>query len=87
MSNKAEFEKCFRKPDGDVWVKCSERLPKHGQKVRTKGSDGRQFDCEYFHWSGCEKGYFKLLGKVWHHEAVIQWMSQPPAEHEGNGED
>lgn len=74
-------------PQADGWVRCDERLPKHGQKVRTKDSGGRQFDCEYFHWEGCEKGYFKLLGKVWNHEAVLQWMPQPPAGQENSGDE
>lgn len=56
-----------------------ESPPTHGQKVRTLGGDGREFNCEYFEWSG-SKPRFKVIGTVWDHHPVTHWMPlpQPP---------
>ena len=57
--------------------------PQHGQRVRTLGAGGREFNCQYFHWSPELKPYYKLIGKVWDHENVTHWTPWP-VESEGN---
>ena len=54
--------------------------PKHGQKVKTKDTIGRKFDCTYYHWSNDLKPYFQVNGTVWDHSNVIEWKPylEPP---------
>lgn len=60
----------------DEW-KPIDDAPYHGQKVKTRSSDGREFECEYFNWHGNTKPYFKLIGKVLNHDNVTHWMPLP----------
>ncbi len=55
------------------WIDVNNSKPVHGQMVRTLGADGREFDCGYWHWGNDKKPYFKLCGKVWHHDNVTHW--------------
>jgi hypothetical protein len=56
------------------WISVTERLPDHMQEVRTKGTDGREYDCVFLQYHPPTKGYFKLIGKVWDHDNVTHWM-------------
>lgn len=58
------------------WISAEDMLPDHGQSVRTRDVKGREYDCQFFHWSNAPKGHFKLIGKVWEHDSVTHWM--PP---------
>lgn len=55
------------------WINIEDLKPEHGQKVISKGKDGREFKTQYWHWGEELKPYFKLRGQVWDHDDVVCW--------------
>lgn len=60
------------------WISVLDKLPSHGQPVRSKSSDGREFATEFWDWDGVYR--FKLIFTVWDHENVTHWKAHPETE-------
>jgi hypothetical protein len=59
------------------WIDVKTRLPENNQKVTTKDSLGREFNCTFYcHKNRGNRPHFKVNGYVWEHDNVISW--KPP---------
>ena len=58
--------------DDDLWISVGDAMPIHAFEVKSKGSDGRVFNTQYFINRG-DNGSFKLVGKVFDHDNVTHW--------------